>query len=263
MSPLRVLVRVLAATTIMLGMSAAIMIATGNKAAAESLVIGDLPAPGEFDPVSVSADSFNNTISYSYLVGGVPVLSGSGDSGTFGTPVASWIIGFRLGTGFTDSGLTGNAAHIDLTLTDLLPDSSLSLGDFRVTSNVTPPGHPPPGYIGGGGRGAGLIDATTLHVPGHPDELELLADLAAPTSTVDNEYDLVISGLMAPDGRNLFSITGPVAAENVSLVPLPASILLFGAALLGLCATRLRVSATGRRWQRPARQPAMQGTIAA
>ena len=236
MMPMRIPVAGMA----MLGVSLAAMIATAATARAESLVIGDLPAPGVFKTITVTADSFNDNISYSYLVGGVPVLSDSGDSGTFGIPVSNWIIGFRIGPGFT-----GNAAHIDLTLTDLLPDGGLSLGDFRITSNATPPGHPPPGYIGGGGRGAGLIDATTLQVPGHPDELELLADLAAPTSKVDNEYDLAISGLMAPDGTSHFSIAGPVTAETVAVTPLPAASLLFGSALLALGMTASRRQRAG------------------
>jgi hypothetical protein len=218
MTPFKLLI----ATTIVLGVAAA-----SDTAMAESLVFGQLPGPGVFNAITVNADNFNNTIDYRYEVEGVPVIDGTSGSGTFGTPVESWLIGFKLGPGFT-----GNAAHLDLTLTDFLPDT-LSLGNFGITSNATPPGHPPPGYIGGGGRDAGLSDISTSFVPGHPGQLELLADLALPTSTVDNEYDLMITGLNAT-GLTSFAITGPVTSADIPQVPLPAALPLFAAAFLGL-----------------------------
>lgn len=232
MSPFKMLI----ATGFVLGVVAA----SETASAQESLVIGALPGPGQFDSVTVNADSFNNTISYVYSIGGVPVIDDSTASGTFGMTIGSWIIGFKLGSGFT-----GNAAHLDMTLTNFLP-GTLSLGDFTITSNATPPGHPPPGYIGGGGRGAGLIDFSTSLVPGHPDQLELLADLALPTSTVDNEYDLAISGMMDGTGRQAFAFSGPVTNADVPQVPLPASALLFASALLGLGLASLQARRNGQ-----------------
>jgi hypothetical protein len=60
------------------------------------------------------------------------------------------------------------------------------------------------------------------------NQLELLADLAGPTSTANNEYELFIGGLSI-GGAAAFSVSGPI-----SQVPLPAASWLFCAAILGL-----------------------------
>ncbi|HVJ42382.1 MAG TPA: hypothetical protein VM639_12845 [Dongiaceae bacterium] len=206
-----------------------------GRAAAEEIyaVIGDLPGPGSFDPITITEADFNNTISYKYQVDGGTALGDSLDSGTPGSFIGSWLFGFHLGPDFGAAhGFIGNAAHLDLTLTDALAGNLLR-SDFTMTSNATPPGHPPSGTVGGGGRDAGLIDVSTQLVPGRPDQLELLADLKLPTSKVDNEYDLWIRGL-GLDGTTSFSITGPLTAAIVDLTPLPAALPLFGAALLAL-----------------------------
>jgi hypothetical protein len=208
--------------------------AAGGKAAAADLsyTIGALPGPGSFTDITFTEGDFNQTISYDYAVTGGGTRSDASSGSSPNRTIGSWLFGFHLGPGFTSaSGLAGGAAHLDLTLTNQL-GNNLTPADFGITSNATPPGHPPPGTIGGGGRDAGLANVATVLVPGHPDELRLLADLAVPTSTVDNEYDLFIQGL-GFGGRSGFVIRGPIGAA-IAAVPLPAALPLFAVALLCL-----------------------------
>ncbi|HWT96576.1 MAG TPA: hypothetical protein VN229_03145, partial [Terriglobales bacterium] len=164
-----------------------------------SYTIGALPGPGSFTAITFNDANSANTISYDYQVTGGGMISDSESSGTPGQSINSWLFGFHLGPGFG-----GSTAHLDLTLRNSL-GNSLTPADFGITSNATPPGHPGPGTIGGGGRDAGLSNIATVLVPGHPDELRLLADLATATSTIDNEYDLFIQGL-GFGGRSSFVI---------------------------------------------------------
>jgi|GEM_PF-6244304 len=196
------------------------------QAADLSYTIGALPGPGSFTAINFNDANSANTISYGYQVTGGSMISDSESSGTPDQSVGSWLFGFHLGPGFS-----GSTAHLDLTLRNSL-GNSLTPADFGITSNATPPGHPPSGTIGGGGRDAGLSNISTVLVPGHPDELRLLADLATATSTVDNEYDLFIQGL-GFGGRSSFVIRGPIGAA-IAAVPVPAALPLFAAALLGL-----------------------------
>ncbi|HTI44756.1 MAG TPA: hypothetical protein VL462_00160 [Candidatus Nitrosotalea sp.] len=206
---------------------AALIIASNAAQAADlSYTIGALPGPGGFTTITFNDANSANTISYDYQVTGGGMISDSESSGTPGQSIGTWLFGFHLGPGFS-----GSTAHLDLTLRNSL-GNSLTPADFGITSNATPPGHPPPGTIGGGGRDAGLSNIATVLVPGHPDELRLLADLATATSTIDNEYDLFIQGL-GFGGRSSFVIRGPIAAA-IAAVPLPAALPLFAAALLGL-----------------------------
>ncbi|HVI89471.1 MAG TPA: hypothetical protein VM659_14290 [Dongiaceae bacterium] len=201
--------------------------ADGTAQAADLFyTIGALLGPGSFTAITFNDANSSNTISYDYQVAGGDTRSDSESSGTPGQSIGSWLFGFHLGPGFT-----GSSAHLDLTLTNAL-GNSLTTADFGITSNATPPGHPPLGTIGGGGRDAGLSNIATVLVPGRSDELRLLADIATPTSAVDNEYDLFIQGL-GFGGRSAFVIRGPVGAA-IAAVPLPAALPLFAAVLLGL-----------------------------
>ena len=189
-------------------------------------VIGALPGPGRFDHITFNEADFSNTIDYLYTTPAGPSLSGVTGSGEPGNFIDSWTFGFTLGAGFT------GPTHLALTLTNFLP-AVQSTANFTLTSNDTSPGHGTGGPVRGG-VGEGIHNVVTRLVPGHPDQLLLLADLDLPTATTYNEYDLLISGL-GIDGRSSFEIAG-----NVFETPLPAALPLFGAALLGLGAMRKR-----------------------
>jgi hypothetical protein len=166
------------------------------KASAVNLNLNALPGPGQLSATGFADINGASALATYSVAGGKPL---SFFNATSATNDIQWNFSFSLGSHFP------GGAHLDLILTDfdLGAGSALATSDFTIT-------------------GSGITNLVTKFVAGHPDELELLADL--PISTT-NIYDLVVNG-MNNNGNTHFGIVGQV--------PIPGTITLFVSALFGL-----------------------------